>query len=237
MEMLTKVKFTKEDEEIILSFKRVIKGISFLFGKNCEVVLHSFKNAKNPTIVAIENGHITGRKKGDSLAKPNLKHVEKIINLKKDINGPYVSKTTDGRILKSMTMVIKNSHHKSIGLLCINFDLSVPLGDFMNEFMIFSHPQTAKEKIEVFPQNAKQLINTDIVEITKTINSLRKVSPRKKTEMILRELYKRGIFEIKNGIDRVAEELDISRFTVYNYIRKFKKKEETTEAEKDMERR
>ena len=42
--------------------KRVAKGIAATFGSNCEVVIHdvSGKGSDN-TIVAIENGHVTGR--------------------------------------------------------------------------------------------------------------------------------------------------------------------------------
>ena len=46
--------------------KRLAKGIAKQFGNDCEIVIHdlSDNNAEN-SIVAIENGHVTGRRLGD----------------------------------------------------------------------------------------------------------------------------------------------------------------------------
>mgnify|MGYP002753195202 CR=1 FL=1 len=45
---------------------QLAKGISRQFGPNCEVVVHDLdSNDPNSSIVAIENGHVTGRKVGD----------------------------------------------------------------------------------------------------------------------------------------------------------------------------
>ena len=42
------------------------KGIASQFGPNCEVVVHDLAtNDPERSIVAIENGHVTGRKAGD----------------------------------------------------------------------------------------------------------------------------------------------------------------------------
>ena len=42
------------------------KGIASKFGPNCEVVVHDLAtNDPERSIVAIENGHVTGRKVGD----------------------------------------------------------------------------------------------------------------------------------------------------------------------------
>ena len=42
--------------------KRLAKGIAAQFGSNCEVVVHDLKSEDpTSTIVAIENGHFSGR--------------------------------------------------------------------------------------------------------------------------------------------------------------------------------
>ena len=47
---------------------QLAKGISRQFGPNCEVVVHDLdSNDPNSSIVAIENGHVTGRKVGDEM--------------------------------------------------------------------------------------------------------------------------------------------------------------------------
>lgn len=46
--------------------KRLARGVAAQFGDNCEVVVHDLKSSDpDSTIVAIENGQITGRKVGD----------------------------------------------------------------------------------------------------------------------------------------------------------------------------
>ncbi len=43
-----------------------------------------------------------------------------------------------------------------------------------------------------------------------------------KNRQIVLNLYEKGIFDIKDAINRVADRLNISKHTVYLYIRQFK---------------
>ena len=62
------------DMQQIDFLKRLAQGIALQFGSNCEVVVHDLQS-KDPahTIVAIENGHITGRSIGDGPSNVVLK--------------------------------------------------------------------------------------------------------------------------------------------------------------------
>ena len=52
------------------------KGIASQFGPNCEVVVHDLAtNDPERSIVAIENGHVTGRKVGDGPSQIGRAHV------------------------------------------------------------------------------------------------------------------------------------------------------------------
>jgi len=44
----------------------VVMTIAEMFDKKCEVLIHDFRNPQH-SIVAIENGHVTGRKIGDPI--------------------------------------------------------------------------------------------------------------------------------------------------------------------------
>ena len=45
---------------------RLTKALAAQFGPNCEVVIHDLQsNDPDSSIVAIENGHVSGRKVGD----------------------------------------------------------------------------------------------------------------------------------------------------------------------------
>ena len=54
------------DASVLQFMLQLAKGLARQFGPNCEVVVHDLdSNDPNSSIVAIENGHVTGRKVGD----------------------------------------------------------------------------------------------------------------------------------------------------------------------------
>ena len=63
-----------------------------------------------------------------------------------------------------------------------------------------------------------QTVEKTIEEVT----SDRMVANNNKNRQIVVSLYEKGIFDIKDAINLVAERLDISRHTVYLYIRQIK---------------
>ena len=63
-----------------------------------------------------------------------------------------------------------------------------------------------------------QTLEKTIEEVT----SDRMVANNNKNRQIVVSLYEKGIFDIKDAINLVAERLNISRHTVYLYIRQIK---------------
>ena len=51
-------------EEVLPLLETVIKGIAKHFGSSCELVLHDYQKDFSSSIVAIENGELTGRSVG-----------------------------------------------------------------------------------------------------------------------------------------------------------------------------
>nr|WP_281389023.1 helix-turn-helix domain-containing protein [Spirochaeta isovalerica] len=54
------------------------------------------------------------------------------------------------------------------------------------------------------------------------VNNQRGLSSTERNKAVVYELYKKGIFSVKKGVEITAEELGISRFTVYNYLKAIK---------------
>ncbi|NHW59330.1 hypothetical protein HA378_29660, partial [Escherichia coli] len=48
------------------------------------------------------------------------------------------------------------------------------------------------------------------------------VANNAKNKQVVLSLYEKGIFDIKDAINQVADRLNISKHTVYLYIRQFK---------------
>ena len=215
--------FSEEDDAIINGFKVIVKGIAAIFGKHCEVVLHSVKDLDH-SVVAIENAEVTGRKVGSPMTDLALSILERIDSLDSDVVGTYNSHTKKGDRLKSVTVVIRNLQKRPIGLLCININVSAPVDDFMNALLASSEVDLEGLKEEHYPLTSRELLERSFQEVTAYVNTIKKLNPTDRVKQIVKELYKRGIFNVKNGIDFIADELGISRYTVYNYIRNLKMK-------------
>jgi len=209
------------DKQMLHTLEPVVEAIAKIFGSNCEVVLHSIEDLEH-SIIKIENEHVTGREIGSPLTDFGIKMLEDVNSLSSDVTEVYYTKTKDGKILKSVTILIRNDKRKPIGFLCINIDLSVPLIDLLQNFLPSSRMPI--ETTEHFVSNTQELIDNTLNETISKINKKRGISNSEKNKFIVSELYSKGIFNIKDAIDIVAQEISVSRYTIYNYLREVKVK-------------
>ena len=73
--------------------------------------------------MAIENGHVSGRKVGDGASHVALEQLlDSDAQPQDHLN--YLTKTPDGKILKSSTMYIRGKNGKVVAILGINYDIS-----------------------------------------------------------------------------------------------------------------
>ena len=80
-------------------FKAIMKMIAKQFGDKCEVVLHDWSGGYDKTIVAIENGHVSGREVGDCGSNLGLEVMRGISGGDNQYN--YITKTKLGKTLRS----------------------------------------------------------------------------------------------------------------------------------------
>jgi predicted transcriptional regulator YheO len=213
-------KLGKTDKITLRSFEPVVEGIARVFGSNCEVVLHSLENTSK-SVIKIVNGHVTGRKVGSPLTDVALEILNKAETSENNYSGPYYTKLDDGRLLRSVTTLIRNYQNQPIGLICINFDLSVSLLDFITE-LLPKDAESSERVNEYFPSTLQDLIHRTLDEVLVGVSNQRAMSPSEKNKLMVVNLYKRSIFNIKGAVDLVAREMGVSRYTVYNYIREAK---------------
>ena len=112
----------KESE--LEALRRIAKGIIAQFGSNCEVVVHEIsERSTSNSIVAIENGHVTGRQLGDGPSQVVLEQLGKGDKCPED-HLCYLTRTPDGKLLKSTSVYIPSSDGKAGAVFGINFDIS-----------------------------------------------------------------------------------------------------------------
>ena len=203
-------------------FNRLAKGIAAEFGEKCEVVLHDYEQPFDHTIVAIENGQITGRKVGDSSTNLGLQVMKG--STRGDDKYSYITQTKDGKILKSSTIYIRNDLGVAIGSLCINFDIT----DLkMVESTIQSITSNAtQETEEVISNDINELLDTLIWQSVDYVGTPVVHMNREDKIKGLKFLEHKGAFLIKKSADKIAKVYDISKYTLYNYLEDGKKNDD-----------
>ena len=113
-------------ENFIENLTLIVEGIANTFGKNCEVVLHDLRQPEK-SIIAIKNSHVSGRKVGGPIigGPAEDKGLQIIYDRaeKESVVSNYMTRTANGRSLKSTTMLFRNDKGKPIVALCINMRL------------------------------------------------------------------------------------------------------------------
>ena len=109
------------------TLRQIAHGVSQQFGNNCEVVIHDLRHGQlDNSIIFIENGHVSSRKVGDGpshIVLEAMKHNPETLEDKLC----YLTRTHDGRILKSSTMYIRDEEGEVAAIFSINHDITALL--------------------------------------------------------------------------------------------------------------
>ena len=204
--------------------KQVAAGIAAQFGSSCEVVVHDLSRHPDHTIVAIENGHVSGRKVGDGASHVVIEQMETNDPEPKD-HLCYLTKTPDGKILKSSTVYIRNSKGKVsanpkmpyLSFLAINYDISklVMVESAVRELIATPEPQQAEpEKIVNVNDLLEDLIQQSVALVGKPVALMNKDDKVKAIQF----LNQNGAFLVTKSGDKIAKYFGISKYTLYSYI-------------------
>lgn len=205
---------------LIESLKNVVDGIAKTFGPRCEVVLHDLRNLENldRSIIKIANGHITGRKVGGPITNKGLKALRS--GMMENLLINYPSGTEDGKRLKSSTIIFRDNKERPIASICINFDVTdiMAFNAAVQEVFGISEEDQKNEANETFQLDTISTLSTIADEVLrkagKAVPSMRKTD---KIE-ILEKLDEKGFFLIKKSIQLIAAKLNVSKYTIYNYL-------------------
>jgi predicted transcriptional regulator YheO len=210
--------FSAADRALLERYGKIAISLAKAFGSGCEVVVNSLEDLAH-SIVEIANGQVTGRTVGSPITNFGLEILNNPEELKEEIIGPYFSETKAGKPLKSVTLVIRNDSGTPIGMLCVNFDLSMPLSHFLREF---SPTGGAFEPDENFAPDVGDLVGQAVADELESISHITGVSPTEKNRRVVANLEHRGIFDIKGSVELVAGELGVTKHTIYKYLRELR---------------
>ena len=198
------------DAKLLELLEQIAKAIAAQFGSNCEVVLHelSGKSAYS-SIVAIENGH----KVGDGPSHVVLEQLGHEDDNAEDQLG-YLTRTKDGKILKSSSVYIRDETGKVTGILGINYDISM-MQLFENSLHDFiSADQQASREPERITLNVADLLDDLIRQADELVG--KPVALMTKDD--IRYLSNSGALLITKSGDKIAKHFGISKYTLYSYL-------------------
>lgn len=196
--------------------RQVAAGIAAQFGSSCEVVVHDLSRHPDHSIVAIENGHVSGRKVGDGASHVVIEQLEDQDQQPQDHLG-YLTKTPDGKILKSSSIYVRNSRGKVVAILAINYDISrlLMVEGAVSELISTGDPQPSEpEKIVNINDMLDDLIQQSVVLVGKPVALMNKDDKVKAIQF----LNQNGAFLVTKSGDKVAKYFGISKYTLYSYI-------------------
>ncbi|MFD8499743.1 aminotransferase class V-fold PLP-dependent enzyme [Amycolatopsis sp. NPDC059657] len=176
-----------------------VEGLATMLGPGNEVVLHDLARLPD-SIVAIAGG-LTGRTAGGPMTDLLLGLVRR--GTTSDLTD-YETHGPDGRPIRSSTMFLRDENGVAVGCLCVNSERPGPaLG-----------PATR----ETFPPDVDSLqrflIERAVGKAGIPVELMKKVHKA----AVVRELDEAGFFLIKDSVDSLAAHLDVTRYTIYNYL-------------------
>jgi predicted transcriptional regulator YheO len=184
--------------------------ISQLLYPHAEVVLHDLKT----NCIAEIYNNFSKRKIGDESLLEELNDYDEL----PDVFPAYLKTNWDGKKIKSISATLRNQNGKAIGLLCINLDLTKweELHQYLEGWLTHA---TQPQPSVLFKDDWREKINSYVSNyLAKAGISLKSLDKDTKKALVL-ELHQEGAFKAKNAASYVADVLDLSRATIYNYLK------------------
>ena len=187
------------------------------------MVVHDVSGGRtDSSIVAIENGHVTGRKVGDGASHVALEQVLSSSSTPED-HLSYLTKTPDGKILKSSTMYIRGKGGKVSAILGINYDISSLLivENAIKDLVTSKDAGTHEpEKIINVNDLLDELIEQSVALVGKPVALMNKEDKMRAIGFLSQS----GAFLVTKSGDKVSKYFGISKYTLYSYIDKQEEK-------------
>ncbi|MFZ7133257.1 MAG: helix-turn-helix transcriptional regulator [Eubacteriales bacterium] len=211
------------------SYIQLVDFLGVCFGENTEVVLNSFEDI-NHSVIAIHNGHISGRTVGAPLTSFALSKLKD-----KGKAGPpyylnYLGMSKHGTSLRSNSFFILDQRGDPRGMLCINTDVTKyqQAADLLQKLALLpsveSQENNTYSNIEAFQSSPRDMITGIINDVTHASGiPVERLTVDEKIE-IVRRLNNEKFFLIKGAVSQVAIILGASEATIYRYLSNINKK-------------
>jgi predicted transcriptional regulator YheO len=135
----------------------------------------------------------------------------------------YETETVDGRSLRSASAIFRDADGIPFATLCLNADVSIFQATHAWMEQMLAPLKQAALPPPAAPASTQQM-DTLMQEIIGDAVSLAAMKREEKIQAVC-EMQRRGLFIVKGGVQRAAAALQVSRFTIYNYIEELRRRE------------
>ena len=194
--------------------KVIAHGLDIQFGPSCEVLIHDLQGDLDTSLVYIENGTITNRHVGDGPSHVVLD----VLNYDDGSEGRfgYLTKTKDGRILKSSTMYIRDDNGNIEYLLGINQDITEFVMMHRSLESLIGIGQAETGTVEKITTSVSELLDDLLLEAERLVGKPGPLMNKVERLKAISYLNEKGAFLISKSSEKIAEYFNISKFTLYS---------------------
>lgn len=194
--------------------KVIAHGLAIQFGPSCEVLIHDLQGDLDTSLVYIENGTITNRHVGDGPSHVVLD----VLNYDDGSEGRfgYLTKTKDGRILKSSTMYIRDDNGNIEYLLGINQDITEFVMMHRSFESLIGIGQAEAGTVEKITTSVSELLDDLLLEAERLVGKPGPLMNKVERLKAISYLNEKGAFLISKSSEKIAEYFNISKFTLYS---------------------
>ena len=201
------------------TLQKLAKGIAAQFGSDCEVVVHRLsEETMEHSIVAIENGHVTGRKVGDGPSHVVLEQLGKKIDPNLNDHLCYLTRTRDGKLLKSSSIYIRGDDGQVGAIFCINFDISALSMVEHSISELVSPKEVSQKEPERITLNVSDLLDDLILQSVELVGKPVALMTKEDKIKAVQFLGRNGAMLITKSGDKISKHFGISKYTLYSYL-------------------
>jgi D-arginine utilization repressor len=191
----------------------VADGMAALFKPYVEAVVHDIRSDS----VAYVANPFSPREPGDPSDIQSL-----VITERTHLIGPYEKINWDGRRIKSVTIVLRDTANVPVGLLCINVDVTEfdAVRRTLQAFIGMAEPAGSAEALfrDDWHEKINQFVAAWMAQHATTVDRLERAGRL----ALIEALHETGAFEGRRAAAYVAKMLGISRATIYATLARLK---------------
>jgi predicted transcriptional regulator YheO len=204
-------------EQVFALLARVAEAIVATVGPACEAVVHDLRNPDHP-VVAIA-GNLTRREIGSPAPEPAMLP-GRVDRFTEDWLCDS-TRTLFGKELLASTVWVRDERGHIVGALCINMDFTdLRLArDIIDRHIVEDPRASDSPPPATFATTAREFVAIALQDVLREVGKPLHHLDRDDKIRIVRELDRTGAFTIRGTAEIVAEELGVSRASVYAYLK------------------